>query len=363
MDSLSPVIHTASKVRPLLRELAARDAAAACCQSGTDRLLPIIWRGDLIGWCGWSHLEQAAVVLRPADWLAGFPSIDSIIYNVTVNQQMRQLFWFKSSLGGSPSGLTWLHLFQLGGWPTAGVWNGTAYTARPHDDTEIGAIYHGGNVSPATKHILSGHVRTQDINTQTVTDVFVLYDLVLSYDQCTVTSVSTNFINGSPPARYIGAGDPGLQIMSCGNPVATGGATFTTLKYTNIGGSAGQTVPVTLVTNVDVTPTTTLPPATAFNYTNSNQRGVLCAPLVSGDSGVKQLDSIAMSTIQTDKINYILGYLLAWMPARGTDAMHPFDFVRVLPSLPRIRDGACLTFAKAASTSVVWQADLCVGWA
>ena len=338
------------------------------------RLMPIVYECRIIGWCGWSFRENCAIVLHHKPWmrtwidrnglLLGFPSVDDIINQITNKGSLRQVLWFKANTGTTAASGTWNHFYNVGGWPCAGVWNGTTFTARRHDDTEQGAMVHGGNVSPKTKHLLSAGFRSAGLN-GTDNPVSVLYDMVISYDACVVTATPTNFTNTNTALRYISAGDPGLQIMSCANSTLAGSTAFTTFKYTNVAGTAGQTIPVTMTdSTVSNAPSNQDPAQSAFSLVNTNTRSILNAPLVNGDSGVKQLDSLTMAGTVVDTINYILGFQLAWFHASGgTDTRHSFDFVTGANALPVIRDGACLTIAMLISgTGHGWEANLNVGW-
>jgi hypothetical protein len=374
MMQQAPSVHTWRKTRLSDRDLerVARNVARNAYM--VERLMPIIYDGKIIGWCGWSRKENTAIVLHHKPWmrtwidrnglLLGYTSVDDIINQVTNNQSLRQVFWFKSNTGASATADTWSHFYNVGGWPTAGVFNGTTFTARRHDDTELGAMIHGGNVSPKSKHLLSAGFRC-DSSAQNDNPVVVLYDMVISYDACVVTSTPTSFTNTNTALRYISAGDPGLQIMNCANSILTGSINFTTFNYTSIGGTAGQTIPVTLIENTDSTaPTNGVPAVSAMTLLNGNQRSLLSAPLVNGDSGVKQLDSLTMGSTVADTINHILGFQLAWFHATGgTEARHNFDFATGAAALPVIKDGACLTFAMMIQdSSHQWEANLNVGW-
>lgn len=378
MMNVAPYVHMTSKTRSDDRTHERMMQAVAKACYGVTRLMPVIYLHQIIGWCGWSMRLNCAIALRHKPWmrtwidrnglLCGFVDVDDLISKVTQSGNFRQLHWFKQNTGTSLTGLSWSHLYQLIGYPTPGSWSGTAYTARRHDDTELGALMHGGNVSPATKHLISGHVRVTDQTTMNEVQVMCLYDMVISYDNSTLLVTNQTFTNTLTAQRYISGGDPGLQIMGCGATAQVSNATYTSVKYTSIGGTSGQTVPsIGLQQCPDSsTPSGTTPPSTCFAILNgSNVRGMLSIPLVVGDGGVKQIDSVQMSATVTDANNYILGFQLAWLPFQGTDVMHAYDFVKQIPSVPRIRDGACLTVAMMFppnASSVRWQAGFNVAW-
>lgn len=373
MMEQSTAVHAPRKSRTSDRDLERVVRNVARNAYGVGRLMPIIYEHRVVGWCGWSFREDCAVVLHHKPWmrtwidrnglLLGYPNVDDIINQITNNGSLRQVLWFKSNFGASAGG-TWNHFYNVGGWPGAGSFNGTTFTARQHDDTEVGAMMHGGNVSPKTKHIISGGFRSGS-TLSTDNPVVCVYDMVISYDACVVTSTPTNFTNTLPALRYISTNDPGLQIMACANSVLTGSINFSPLKYTSVGGTAGQTVPVTMTeTVVANVPSTGNPSQSAFALVNSNTRSILNAPLVNGDGGVKQLDSLTMGSTVTDTINYILGFQLGWMHASsGTEVRYLFDLVTGANELPIVRDGACLQIAMLlAGTGHPWDLNLNIGW-
>lgn len=370
--------HTESKTRLYAsrKERAARAVARAAYK--VDRLLPIVFEHRMIGWCGWSRRDRAAIVLHHRPWmdswidrnglLLGFPNVDALINAITNSGSLRQVYWFKQTNAVTPDRRDWAHTYAVGGWPAMGLYNGTAFTARQHDDTELGAMMHGGNVSPATKHVVSGHVKVMDVSTAAEYNVACLYDMVLSYDQCTYANTLTSFTNTLAPLRYVAASDPGLQIMGCATSTQAGTTAYSSLKYTSIGGTGGQTVPGPALTQAfdSNTPGSNSYRTTCFAHSDGAVRGILTVPLVSGDSGCKQLDSVTMSASTAEGGNYILGFLLAWMPFQGADNTQPYDFVKQIPSVPQVRDGACLTYAIMLSvngTSESWQANVNVAWA
>jgi len=379
---ISPAIHVESKTRS--SDAIKQRVILACARAarGVSRLMPVIYEGRIIAWLGWSLRENCAMWTMHHPWmhtlidedglLCSFNSVDDLIYNTTQNGQMRQLWWFKWH-GSTSTVSLWSHLYTLAGFPNAGVFNGAAFTARQHTDGEIGALMHGGNVSPKTKHVVSSFTRAE-MTSVAVTETFVtvLYDMVTSYDQCNFgnTTATVNFTNTLPALRYTGAGDFGLQIMGCQHVATAGGLTYNALKYTSIGGIAGQTCPTTLVQpSSSGAPGVGAAPVTAFGQIDSSggDSAILNAPLVNGDTGVTQLDSINYTGPNVGDVNdYILGYQLAWMPIYGGfDYTYAHDYVKQIPSLPRIRDGACLTLAMhfVGGSANKWHGGVNVAWA
>jgi hypothetical protein len=368
--------HTESKTRSSDHDKLRVAQFVARNAFGVSRLMPILHRGRVFAWCGWSWLEHCSYVFHHKPWmqtqidrnglLCGFNSVDGMIRQITVNGQMRQAFWFKGISTGTLL-QDWTHHFGVNEYPAAGDFAGTAATARQRNDQTLGALMHGGNVSPMTKHVISAWVRTDDVAASA--RLMVLYDMVLTYDQTVTSATPTTFTNTLPAQRYISAGDPGLQIMGMYNTVSGGGTSYTSFKYTSIGGTAGQTIPGTTMTTVNnaTAPGNGNPGLSCFSYiTTGPGASLLMVPLQNGDSGVKQLDSITMSATPAESNNYILGFPLAWIPIyNGLEDTYSHDYVKQISALPRVRDGACLTFAllnPIAATGPTSSAGVNVAW-
>lgn len=377
--NIFPSVHTIRRTEHAPGEHARVYQAIANCAYGNTRLLPVIWKGRIIAWGGWSWKKMATVFFEHKPWMkteidehglyCGFTTVDDIITMWTTNAGGRQLFWFKALTASVVLG--WSHLYGVAGSPGAGAWSGTAFTARQHSDAEVGALYHGGNVSTATKHILSGFVRTTNPNTGELY-VFCLYDMVISYDQCALSTTPTSFTNTLTAQRYNGSGLLGLSIMGCHNSAPAGTQNYSALTYTNQAGTTAQAVPSIASFSQFSSASTPGPGIEAmscFALTNSNVRTVLSLPLVNGDTGVRKLESLTMGATNTDTHNYILGFQLAWCPTHvsGEDT-YPFDLTTQIPSLPRIVDGACLTLAMSSpggvgGAALNWHGGFNVGWA
>ena len=360
--------HTESKTRLGTRERERAIRAVVRAAWGVTRLMPILLHNRIIAWCGWSFIYDAAVVIDHKPWmqtwidrnglLLGFPNVDNLILNVTTNQQLKQLFFFKAMISGTPDAFSWMHLYTLSGFPSVGVFNGTSLTARQHSDQEVGALMHGGNVSPATKHLVNVWARHDDAsNTATEPSVFVLYDMVLSYDQCVAQNTTQTMTNTLTAQRYVGSGDPGLQVMSCVNTstvTSLSAVAYSSIIYTSIGGSS-QTTPIVAGGKFNdgsaTTPSVSFPAGSAFAYSAASDFQALTMPLVNGDSGAKNLVSYQMASASTgDIFNLMLTFPLAWVPVnRGGDRIYYYDLVRQIPSVPRVRDGACLCVARYAA--------------
>lgn len=85
----------------------------------------------------------------------GFSSQDDLINQITTNGKTDTVITQKTLSVAGTAG-AWTLLGPHGGTPLASVYTGTDLNFIPTDDTWAeGALYHGGDVAPATKHFLS----------------------------------------------------------------------------------------------------------------------------------------------------------------------------------------------------------------
>jgi hypothetical protein len=369
---MTPALHTESKIR--LSDHARERALLAVARAahGTRRLLPVILDGRIIAWAG-SSSDGRVGILEHKPWmrkwidklgnLMGWPTIDAMILDITVNgKTLPPFLWFKRS--SSSVVARWWHHWAMQGSPQApGLYDGTANTFKGRDDTTPGAMYHGGNVSPGTKHILSGGFH--NIAAQAASDCGVLmpYDFVGSYDSHATSASPQTMTNSSTAARYITGGDFGMDIM----PVCTGnnGVTgLSALAYTSDTGTApeGAAANVTNIQSCFISPGPTVADQWPGACEYPSSMPVLSIPLRAGDNGVKQIDSVTWGGAAAT-MSLVLGRPLAWMPVQFSGAYYPYDFVKQVPSVPRIVDGCCLTFAVFLNTAASGQeGHLQIAW-
>lgn len=344
------------------------DAAIDLALAGAkynDFVLPLYFRGKHLGWVMAEPAPSRVTYFcrrMPGDpetlW-AGFQNVDDIIKETTQNGKLLRQFWCKRLSGSSNN--PWMHLAGMGGWPTYEAFAGAALTARQFDESSKPAIAHGGNVAPDTKHVISIAA-----NSVANAALYVLYDLVLSYDRCTATNASQNFINGVAAQRYISAGQPGLRIMGLITTAMASGAGFSTLTYATVGG-ASHTIPnpgdYGIVTGTTITGDNTPYSAFFMDYAGTVD-SMLCLPLATGDSGVASLtDQTMTATPASGEYAYLLGYPLAYFACPNTDMLTHIDTVKQMPSMARLYDGACPTIASWSVSGLTFQyGELVYAW-
>jgi hypothetical protein len=226
------------------------------------------------------------------------------------------------------------------------AYSGTSLAATVPDDTVAWAMYHGGNVSTDTKYVLNAMGMAN--GTTSAPGVLTLVDVAMYY--------------------------PGVSLLSTAAQSMTNVATLT--RYTNGKGLRAFIV----VTALTGTPAST-PVLSSFNYRDQDDNDgaysgmtinftagaagippvskiVHCAPaanhpgpflpLNAGDTGIKRVNSIQLSTAYTGATTLTACIVLCKpilniiLPAVGYPGER--SFFAPAPILPTIPDGACLTW-------------------
>lgn len=356
-------------------QLAAIEAAR-----GIDSLLPVVHRRRVVGatfsppwWLSKKvpSLFPDDVLFRPLDmsieqyqkW-AGFTSYDDLISEIS---SAGKFFPAKFSKGNTSAVVAnnWYDLWPVGGAPAAGTYTGSAFTARQFDEATVGALYHGGNRTPDTKHTIS-----MDARSTGGTPTLILYDRVLTYEACTFNAnVNQAMTNSLAAQRYISAGQRGLKIMvTCQTALGATASNFTQIQYTDQDGNALQTMPLAAFNAVIVSaaaPTATLgarivsPSVTGATLTQGP-----FMPLAVGDGGARLIANYTTSAANTGTLAFVLGAPLATVPIQVAGVTTLIDLVQQLVGLEQVFDGACLSFLAffPATTATTFDGSVNVAW-
>lgn len=324
--------------------------------------MPVMNHGQMVGVATEGHWRPATHYEKR--W-ASYTSYEEIQTDVREGKTYKAVF---RNDGSSPR--TWNDFWPIppiNGVPgVTGSVNGTAFTARQFDDLNPTALYHGGNKSPATKHMLS--VDMAFLNTfATVPLPLIAYDRVLAYDNCTVTTATQLMDNTLPAQRYIAPGQAGLCV-------------FVTLGTTWLGNTANEFTSINYVNQLGnpATMPTTQPLAMfpdAFRdgqivapiLASNNYSLTPFMPLAAGDSGVRSITDYTCSVDNTGTVSFVLAKPLAWVMHDGPAAQmgnncHSVSFVDTCMVLSRIYDGACLSFIFAADTNTNGNTQQRMDW-
>jgi hypothetical protein len=291
----------------------------------------------------------------------GFASIDDWISESTVNGKTTGPIMFNKITGASAyTAGRWYDMSSLNGFPVANAWAGTALawtacTETTGNGTQIFGLPHGGNVSTDTKHLM---------NLSAVTGVatgvpgyFLLVDLEGYWPGITNNSAVAQTLTGTPSPRYTNGA--GLRLFAVQTAVAGATAQNIALSYTDQAGNTGNALPVTVAMTASA-----IAGHISHSGTAANNYGPFL-PLASGDTGVRNVATVTMSAANTGTFALCLARPLAYVPITTLGVAGERDLMNQLPSLPQVKDGACLVWmyfagaATAASTNFFgsYQAD------
>lgn len=288
-------------------------------------------------------------------------SMDDIISEISAGKINRQ-DWNKITGAPAYTAGRWYDFSQLNGFPVANAYAGTALNWRTCDETtgngtQIFGIPNGGNVSADTKHMMNVAAVTS-IATG-VPGVLMLLDVQGYYPGISMNSATSQTLVGTPTLRYTN----GVGCRMFLATTATTGATAHNLSvsYTNTAPTSGRTLPVT----VSCTASAIVPHITHSGIASNNYGPFL--PMAGGDLGVSSVQSVQLSAASgSGTAALVIAKPLLSIPITTAGVMSERDLLNQLPSLPQVKDGACLTwiyFAGAAtaantnfygSTEVVW---------
>jgi hypothetical protein len=280
-------------------------------------------------------------------------SIDNLVTSISTGRTVR--FDFNKITGASAwtAGRSY-DMGSLAGSPVANAWAGTALawtacTETTGNGTQIFGIPHGGNVSALIKHILNmGLLSTA---ATAIPGTLYLVDLEGYWPGISNNTTSAQNLTGTPAPRYTNGA--GLRLFQVQTAVAGATAQNLALSYTDQAGNTGNTLPVTVAMTASA-----IVGHISHSGTAANNYGPFL-PLASGDSGVQNVASVTMSAANTGTFALCLAKPLAQITLGVASLYHEKDLVNQIPSLPVIKDGACIVplfvagGAVAASTTFV----------
>jgi hypothetical protein len=297
----------------------------------------------------------------------GFSSMDNLIEKVSTDGQFARLDWNKSFLPTTPAVAGEWHCLAKGvGNPSTGsIYNtGTnlAFQATSDTTTNSGGLLHGGNVSPATKHILN--VSAFSAAATTAPCILMLVDLLGFYRVTSVTTITAQTTDNTVTLPRYTSGAGVQAFMWNTNTTALGAATPNlSIGYTNSAGTAGRATPTTL----PVGKTAAANGLILYSGTGVGKYGPFM-PLQSGDAGIRSIQTIQNSTSYVSG-EYAVGLCkpLLTIPITTLGVAAERDLVNQLPSMPKIEDGANLIWlmysgaATPVNSSMYGHVD--IGWA
>jgi len=287
--------------------------------------------------------------------------MDHLVSSITSGKSYR-FDWNKLTGAAAYTTGRWYDFGAITGTPVANAFPGTALTwvtcnESTGNGTQIFGIPHGGSVVPGTKHLLNASGLTT-ISTG-VPSQLMLVDVQGYYPGINMNLSTAQTLIGSPTLRYTdGVGVRAYLTITVGTGA---NAHNVSLSYTNQSGTSGRALPVTVACTAS-----TIAAHITHSGTAANNYGPFL-PLASGDSGIRSVQTITISAASgTGTAALVLARPIMTLPLIATSVTSERDFLNQIPSLPEIKDGACLVWlylaggSTGANTSFYGHLEL--GW-
>lgn len=297
----------------------------------------------------------------------GFTSLDDLTQEIT-SGKIQTTDWNKITGAVAYTAGNWYDLSSLAGTPVANAWTGTALNSQvPTESTGFG-IYHGGNVSTDTKHLLN--MGAYSAVATAVPGVLMLVDMCMYYPGINMLlNTAQTLTTGTALSRYTSGNGLRAFIVSTALTGTSAGTPVFTMSYTNQAGTAGRSLGATVNFTAGAANVPT-PAKICHSGLAANNFGPFL-PLQAGDTGIRSVQSVQLTTAYTGATTATAALVickpLARLPIVATSVASERNLLTQLPSLPKIEDGACLTWlyfpgaATAANTSVFGYIDAAWG--
>jgi hypothetical protein len=276
-------------------------------------------------------------------------SLDNLIAAISAGKTSR-FDWNKITGAAAYTAGRWYEMLSLAGSPVATAFPGTALnwvscSDATGDGTNLFGIPHGGNVSTDIKHLLN--MAAWSTAATGVPAVLQLVDVVGYVPGINMNVGTLQSFVGSPTLTRYPNGD-GLRMFMAAR--ATTGATPHNIaySYTNQAGTSGRANPVTVAATVSA-----IVPHIIHSGVAANNYGPFL-PLASGDYGIRNVASITLSagSGSASTAALVLCKPLAQITLGVAALMTEKDLLNQIPSLPQIKDGACIGFLLGAGANV-----------
>lgn len=279
-------------------------------------------------------------------------SMDQLVAAISAGKTTRY-DWNKITGGAAYTAGRWYELSSLAGLPVANAFPGTALAWQTCDEaagngTQIFGMPHGGNVSTDVKHALN--LAAWSTAATGVPGTLMLVDMQGYWPGINMNVATSQALTGVPTLRY--ADGAGLRAFLAIRTSSGATAHNLSYSYTNQAGVSGRVQPVTVSCTASA-----ITPHITHSGTAANNYGPFL-PLASGDTGIRTFASVQLSAASlAGTAALVLCKPLAQITLSVAGLMTEKDLLNQIPSLPRIQDGACLTWlwgagaATAASTS------------
>lgn len=225
----------------------------------------------------------------------------------------------------------------------------------PAPDTNL---WHGGDVSADTKHIINLGAA---VNVAAgAPGVLLLVDMLGCYPRIVTNSLATQTLNNTLtlPRYTDGKKVRAFYVLNTAN--GANSSNFV-MSYTNTTPASGRGLGATVATQASA-----IVGHLPHSGVNAGNFGPFL-PLAGGDQGVKSVETcqFTVASASAGLVDLVLAVPLAALPITAAFYMSERDLMNQLPSLPRVYDGACLSFiyfAGAVLPTCSFQGYVDLGW-
>jgi len=297
-----------------------------------------------------------------------YTSTDDMVSELAAGKAYRSDFFKLSGAAAHVAGNAY-DLSLNTGVPVANTYPGTALNAVVPTELTGWGIYHGGDVSGDTKHVLNAMALA--VGGTSAPGILILVDVALYYPgiDLKATTLQT-MVNGSTLTRWTNG--KGLRpyivvtTQSGGTPAST--PVMSVFNYRdqddNDAAYSGPTINFTAGAAA-------IPPVSKIVHCApaAGHPGIFL-PLNAGDTGIKRVNTFQLSTAYTGATTttgcIVLCKPILSIPLVGIGVPGERSFFAPSPILPTIPDGACLNWlyfpgaATAANSTFFGNLDL--GW-
>ncbi len=285
----------------------------------------------------------------------GFSSLDDLM-NEMSNGKLWRADWNKLALPTTVQVAGMWHDLSCGpGNPNSdsayGAGTNKAFQALDDTHATSPGIQHGGNVSPDTKHILNASAFSAAATSCPAT--LMLVDRLGFYPITTTTTTGDQALDNTvvfPTGRHSsGAGLRAYVVTSSGAATTAMGAGTPNIRitYTNQAGTAGKLTPNVLPAGLTANPKGAIP----YSGTGAGKYGPFL-PMAAGDSGIQSVQQFNLSATYTSGVlNLVICRPLLTLPLTTIGVAAERDLLNQIPSLPRVYDGANLSWLMYAGVA------------
>jgi hypothetical protein len=277
------------------------------------------------------------------------------VVDAELEGRARQYDYIKN-VGNLISSDCYFDMSMSSGNPRAKYWfdapPGIAAAISQSDD---GGLFHGANVSPYTKYLVS--LSAQALGAATVPCNAILSDYLLYYPSIDESNVGETILDNTVTLPRYTDGE-GVMILPVVVAAAVGGGQMY-VTYTNSDGVSGRVSRTIYVTNGANGCVLGLPFGGIIPDTTAPFVG-----LQDGDTGVRSIESVTVTVGDGGLVSFLLVKPLANISLKELSAPHEKNLLMAGAGLPVIEDDAYLNFVTTFGTAFPagFRGDIKVIW-